>query len=212
MTRAQRKEQTRESLLEAAREMFVKKGLAATSVEDIAEAAGYTRGAFYSNFGGKWELLIELLRRDDDRARRNLREIMDAGGTPEEMKERTISYYSEQFLERECFPLWLEATLLACRDTAFQVHFDDFRREKLDQVSGYIRMLSARNGRPLALQTDALAIGLVSLSDGVRLFSMCNPPMASDKVIQSVLAGFLSCIFSRQPEEHRGEHRAEVPD
>ncbi len=68
LTRIQRKEQTLENLLEAARMMFVKKGLAATSVEDIAEAAGYTRGAFYSNFDGKPELLLELLRRDHDSA------------------------------------------------------------------------------------------------------------------------------------------------
>jgi AcrR family transcriptional regulator len=47
LTQAQRKEQTRERLLEAARTMFIKKGLVATSVDDIAEAGGYTRGAFY---------------------------------------------------------------------------------------------------------------------------------------------------------------------
>ncbi len=68
--------------------MFVKKGLAATSVEDIAEAAGYTRGAFYSNFGGKPELLIELLRRDNSRARANLQALMEEGGTSAEMKAR----------------------------------------------------------------------------------------------------------------------------
>ncbi|MHB9841761.1 TetR/AcrR family transcriptional regulator [Paraburkholderia terrae] len=211
LTRAQRKEQTREHLLEAAREMFVQKGLAATSVEDIAEAAGYTRGAFYSNFGGKCELLIELLRRDDDRARGNLHEIMEAGGTPGETKERAITYYSEQFLERECFPLWLEARLLACRDAAFQARFDAFRRETLGQVSAYIRMLTGRNGGPPALQADALAIGLVSLCDGVQLFSMGNPQMVSDKVIQSVLAGFLSCVLSRRPEDAVGSI-APVPD
>jgi AcrR family transcriptional regulator len=68
LTHAQRREQTRERLLEAARKTFVKKGLAATSVDNIAEAAGYTRGAFYSNFDGKPELLLELLRRDHESA------------------------------------------------------------------------------------------------------------------------------------------------
>ena len=59
--------------------MFVKKGLAATSVEDIAETAGYTRGAFYSNFHGKPELLLELVRRDHDSAQVDLRAVMDRG-------------------------------------------------------------------------------------------------------------------------------------
>jgi AcrR family transcriptional regulator len=50
LTREQSKDQTRLRLLDAAQAIFMKKGFVATSVEDIAEAAGYTRGAFYSNF------------------------------------------------------------------------------------------------------------------------------------------------------------------
>jgi AcrR family transcriptional regulator len=87
---------------------FVNKGLAATSVEDIAEAAGYTRGAFYSNFNGKPELLLELLRRDHDSAQVSLRAIMEEGGTPAEMKARAIAYYSRYFRDRDFFLLWVE--------------------------------------------------------------------------------------------------------
>ncbi|MBB5457833.1 TetR/AcrR family transcriptional regulator [Paraburkholderia sp. Cpub6] len=201
LTRAQRREQTRECLLEAARKMFVKKGFAATSVEDIAEAAGYTRGAFYSNFGGKPDLLFRLLRRDDDRARTNLLAMMEKGGTPDEMKDRAIAYYGQSIVEHDCFPLWVEAQLLACRDTPFRERINAFRQEKLEQISAHICMLSERNGRPLPLQAEALAVGLVSLCEGVQFFRMCSPQTVSDKVLQTVLAGFFSCVLSRQPEE-----------
>ncbi len=212
LTHAQRREQTRERLLEAARKTFVKNGLTATSVADIAEAAGYTRGAFYSNFDGKPELLLELLRRDHDRAQVNLRAIMEEGGTPAEMKARAIAYYSRYFRDRDCFLLWVEAKLLAYRDTAFQEHFSAFRREKLDQISAYIRTVSERDGRPLPLQADALALGLVSLRDGVQFSGMCDPQTASDKVMQTVLAGFFSCVLWRKSEEiHHADHRAGVP-
>ena len=63
LTREQSKDQTRQRLLDAAQAIFMKKGFVAASVEDIAEAAGYTRGAFYSNFRSKPELFLELLRR-----------------------------------------------------------------------------------------------------------------------------------------------------
>jgi AcrR family transcriptional regulator len=213
LTRAQRKDQTRECLLEAARKMFVERGLAATSVEDIAETAGYTRGAFYSNFGGKAELLIELLRRDLDRARAKLQAMMEEAGTPKEMKERAITYYSQYLLEHDGFPLWVEAELLACRDTGLQEHVSAFRHEKLDQVSAYIRMLSEPNDRPLPQQTDALALGLVSLCDGVQFFRMCDPQMMSGKVMQGLLIGFFSCALWQQPEERLSdEHRAEIRD
>ena len=63
LTREQSKDQTRLRLLDAAQAIFMKKGFVAASVEDIAEAAGYTRGAFYSNFRSKPELFLELLRK-----------------------------------------------------------------------------------------------------------------------------------------------------
>jgi AcrR family transcriptional regulator len=212
LTHAQRREQTRERLLEAARKMFVKKGLAATSVEDIAEAAGYTRGAFYSNFDGKPELLLELVRRDHDSAQFNLRAVMDGGGTPAEMSARAIAYYSHYFPDRECFLLWVEAKLLAYRDTAFQERFNALRHEKLTQISAYIRTASKRDGRQLPLQADALALGLVSLRDGVQFFGMCDPQRASDTVMQIVLAGFYSGVLCRQSEDiPHADHRAGAP-
>src|SRR5579859_2309393 len=68
LTREDSRDQTTQRLLDAAQRLIAKKGLSATSVEDIAEAAGYTRGAFYSNFSSKGDLFIELLRRDHVKA------------------------------------------------------------------------------------------------------------------------------------------------
>ena len=67
LPREQRRLDTRERLIAAARECFIAKGFADTTIEDIAGRAGYTRGAFYANFAHKRELLIEILRRDRDR-------------------------------------------------------------------------------------------------------------------------------------------------
>jgi AcrR family transcriptional regulator len=66
LTREQSKDQTRQRLLDAAQGIFMKKGFVAASVGDIAEAACYTRDAFYSNFCSKSELFLELLRRDHE--------------------------------------------------------------------------------------------------------------------------------------------------
>lgn len=55
-----RRERTRERLLDAAAQVFARVGFGAASVEAIAEAAGFTRGAFYSNFQSKEHLFLEL--------------------------------------------------------------------------------------------------------------------------------------------------------
>src|SRR5213592_1312033 len=50
LTRAQQREQTREALLDAAARVFVERGFLGSSVEAISTEAGFSRGAFYSNF------------------------------------------------------------------------------------------------------------------------------------------------------------------
>ena len=55
------RDQTRARLFEAAAEVFAKYGVGAASVEQIASAAGFSRGAFYSNFASKNELLLAML-------------------------------------------------------------------------------------------------------------------------------------------------------
>ncbi len=190
LTREESKDQTRERLIEAARTMFVKKGYVATSVEDIAAAAGYTRGAFYSNFDGKSELLIELLRRDHDRMHADYQSIMQDGGTRAEMESRVMAYYSQMFRHDECFPLWVEAKLLASRDAKFRVRFNAFRNEKLEQIATYIRAFSEQVGTALPLPAETLALGLVSLVDGIQFFRMCDPQQFTDEKTESVLAGF----------------------
>src|SRR6059058_5337106 len=60
-THAERRAETRQALIDAAARVFVERGFVGSSVEAIAEEAGYTRGAFYSNFQTKEHLFAELL-------------------------------------------------------------------------------------------------------------------------------------------------------
>lgn len=59
-----RRERTRERLLEAAFTVFSRYGVQGASIEAICEAAGFTRGAFYSNFSTKEELYLAVIERD----------------------------------------------------------------------------------------------------------------------------------------------------
>lgn len=68
MSRAQRKEMTRELLLDAAIDVFAEKGYHGASLDDVAEAAGFTKGAVYSNFTRKSDLFRALLEREAGRA------------------------------------------------------------------------------------------------------------------------------------------------
>lgn len=56
-----RRAQTRERLMAAARAVFAEHSVEAASVEEICEAAGFTRGAFYSNFSDRSELVLAMI-------------------------------------------------------------------------------------------------------------------------------------------------------
>ena len=56
-----RRAQTRDRLLAAASSVFAERGIIGASVEEVCEAAGFTRGAFYSNFADKDELVLVLI-------------------------------------------------------------------------------------------------------------------------------------------------------
>ncbi|MFI7586515.1 TetR/AcrR family transcriptional regulator [Spongisporangium articulatum] len=69
---------TRSRLLDGARTVFAERGVAGASVEDICEAAGFTRGAFYSNFSSKDELLLALMEQEHERTVANLQAAVEA--------------------------------------------------------------------------------------------------------------------------------------
>src|ERR1700731_1723169 len=67
LTREESRAQTRATLMAVGREHFIRYGLGGAVAEKIAEDAGYSRGALYSNFEGKEELFLAVIREEQDR-------------------------------------------------------------------------------------------------------------------------------------------------
>lgn len=200
LTREQSRDQTRARLLDAAQAMFMKKGFVGASVEDIALAAGYTRGAFYSNFSSKPELLVELLRRDHDAMQVELRAIFTSEASREEMEARVIAYYSRMPQDNKLFLLWVEAKLLAARDARFRVRFNAFMKEKRERLAGDIEEFSARMGLTVPFDPELLVVGLMGLCDGVQFLATADPKHVTPPLVEAVLGQFFArVVFGREP-------------
>src|SRR4051794_18303352 len=76
LSRAERKQQTRAELVATAREVFLERGFHGASLDEIAEAAGYSKGAVYSNFTSKDELFLAVLDAHFDRRARVLADVL----------------------------------------------------------------------------------------------------------------------------------------
>src|SRR5215510_5463698 len=70
------RDDTRDKLFEAAARVFEEQGINAASIEAIAAAAGFTRGAFYSNFKSKDDLIIAMLEDHVEQSIRHHRELL----------------------------------------------------------------------------------------------------------------------------------------
>jgi AcrR family transcriptional regulator len=163
-----RRRRTRDRLTDAAYEVFAETGFHAASVEMIAERAGFTRGAFYSNFDTKEELFFALAERENRIRLERLQEGVDAilpelDSTP--LTEATLGGVVTRFLElqaddaRWCM-VQSEFKLLAMRDPAVASKFLDYQRGFLQQLAERIDVAVRSVGLRFTMDSIA-AIGII---------------------------------------------------
>src|SRR5690606_2295605 len=129
MRQAERRARTRQRLLDAATEVFARRGFHAATLDEVAEAAGHTKGAVYSNFAGKNGLFLALLDRhlDDQLAQV---EQLAATRTSAELRANLAVSAKEQMTSGTAFGLlMLEFWLYAARDAEAKAALADrYRR------------------------------------------------------------------------------------
>lgn len=195
LSREESREQTQQRLVEAAQSVIAKKGLAATSVEDIALAAGYSRGAFYSNFRSKGDLFIELLRRDHRQAHEAMSEILLADLQPAQLEQRVRRMYSQLYRSNEGFMNWTEARMLAARDARFRTKLNTLMIEKRDFIAAFIVHFYERAGVQPPSPPTELAMGLMSLVEGIKLFRLSSPHDMTAEAAESILMLFIDSLI-----------------
>jgi len=179
LTRKERQQQTRERLLEAAERVFLRRGLKGSSVEEIAAEAGYTRGAFYSNFASKDELFVELLQDRVYRGyRRILEELPDEAATPRERLRRgaeRIRDVQDGDDGRWLFRLWLECLSEAARDDGFRELAAGFWSANREAMATRGEAEYRELGRKPPLPTDQIATAMIALDIGLAVQHLVDP-------------------------------------
>ncbi|HZG20531.1 MAG TPA: TetR/AcrR family transcriptional regulator [Herbaspirillum sp.] len=192
LSREQSREQTRERLLEAAHAVFMQQGYALTSVEDISTAAGYSRGAFYSNFDDKTQLFFELLRREGESIDRGFQRLLDGGLTDAEaLRDALAEQYSALYRDDKCSLLWMEARIVALRDEKFRRQLDVYLEERYHQITCFVQAYCDLTGVVPSAPAREIAIGLMALCEGVSFSYRCVPHIVDGKTAESVLAWFM---------------------
>jgi AcrR family transcriptional regulator len=172
LTRAERQAQTRQELLDAAARVFVKRGFTASSVEEISAEAGYTRGAFYSNFRSKNELFVELLH---DRVYARYTEMTmeglhDRPPTLKETGERLAAIQAKPE-GRWIWRLWFECLAQAGRDQELRKLAETFWRGNRERTAELIEIAWPHH----KAQAKAIATALIALDIGLAIQHFVDP-------------------------------------
>jgi len=186
LTREESRAQTRERLLDAALGLFVKDGIEAASIEDVAETAGYSRGAFYSNFESKDELMCAVLDREIQRNAQEFEAIVTAI-PPHELIAKLREYYVEIGRDEAGCAFWLGLQLHSLRNQAIRPRVAELMRKKREHVIEQVRRVYAAIGKEPPGSAETVTLGLISIAQGLALTQMLDPQAVSDEELPKSL-------------------------
>jgi AcrR family transcriptional regulator len=192
LTRAEAQAQTRQKLLESATRVFAKKGFAAATIEEIAERAGYTRGAFYAHFADKGDVFMTILEGHTDMAMGAVRDAVTAAPEAEKLAA-VLGWFDRLVIDRELELAFGEFQAVAARDRRLRGRLARRYRGILDIATEMIEEYDPAAGVPLAAPPAEVATIVVALVDGLttarRLVPDAVPPRRLAEALLYLWAG-----------------------
>ncbi|MFF5565208.1 TetR/AcrR family transcriptional regulator [Streptomyces sp. NPDC012623] len=186
-----RRAETRAQLLAAAAEVFARKGLGRASIDDVCAGAGYTRGAFYSNFKTLDELILalydaraaELIDTVEAAATSAVAEIRASAGPAAqgpagvaELVEVVTRVVATLSVNRDDHLLQLEFTAHAVRDPRAGEAFVAHRRTVRDALIPVVRAAMRTLGHdPSDARLERVTRAMVAVRDGMTSQEVLEP-------------------------------------
>jgi AcrR family transcriptional regulator len=170
------RDDTREKLFEAAARVFEEQGIGGASIEAIAAAAGFTRGAFYSNFNSKDELIIAML---EDHVEQTIRRNLDLLARHKNIVDfiealKTMDRSRHDPLGRSPL-LHMEMILFVARAEKRRPELAKRLRARRQLITDIVETTLKNSGKNGALNPTWTGAILLALEDGFRLHRLIDP-------------------------------------
>ncbi|MDN5724755.1 MAG: TetR/AcrR family transcriptional regulator [Propionibacteriales bacterium] len=183
--------QVQERILAAALEVFADNGFDRASIDDIARAADFTKGAVYSNFASKDELFLALM---DDQVHRRVQAAEQAAlepgsGSAAEVIAAVMSSMTAD--QPHWHRLFLEYWARALRQPVLHERFLQHRRQLRTAITDALSRLHPDNGRRHdgdGLSDDDLGTTILALSNGFAIETLADPDQVDPTSLGRVLA------------------------
>lgn len=193
------RDEVRDRILDAALGVFAAEGFAGTTIDAIGHAAGFTKGAVYSNFESKDELFLALLDRQFEMRSELIVTAFDVGrgdaaAIAQALSRSMLDSINDQ---NEYQVVLFEYWLRAVRDPQLRQRLVARRRAAVDQA---MRMVaSATTGLPTERLAD-LAQLVVTITAGVAMEEMLQPGVIRTDMIERLITRLLESAAGDETE------------
>jgi AcrR family transcriptional regulator len=209
LVRSLQVERNRQLVLKAARRVFLAKGYAGSSLEAIAEEAGFSKGVVYSQFDSKADLFLALLeRRISERAQQN--ERVASGSTGAASVTALIHLAMRNFLEEPEWALLVaEFRIQAARDASLNSRYAKVHARTVERLAHVLARVHERAGLSPAIPTSTMAEFVLALGFGVEIERFANPRALPLESLAPMLARALgNCAGEKDRSEATRRARA----
>jgi AcrR family transcriptional regulator len=200
LTRREKQQRTRKSLLKAAAGIFCQRGLEGASIDEVAQAAGYTKGAFYANFKSKEELFLVML---DERFSRELERLDRAlAGTQEPHQEaRAAAADFIHFASDEEWPsLYFQFVAHAARNEDFRQELATRQQAMRERLAEIFKRWKQGFGVAPPLPLEQITAMIYFMADGFLVDRMIEPGLSED-LYATMIAVFLRGLEAMSAEQ-----------
>jgi TetR/AcrR family transcriptional regulator, transcriptional repressor of aconitase len=183
LSREEKRQETKEKLLRSAEQLFNQGGYEKASVDLIAENAGFSKGAFYSNFESKEAIFLELLQSSKRRKIEALENLLAQEMSAEELLSAIRNYEAGPDSDFDFAQLAVEFQLQASRDATFAKAYAKLNRNYRDSLVGVLEKLYAKLGRTPPAPVKDVADILMATITGLLLQAAEAPANVRGRLI-----------------------------
>jgi AcrR family transcriptional regulator len=190
LTADRRRQQTRGYLLQAAAQVFAERGFYAASLDEVAAAAGFTKGAVYSNFKNKEDLFLALLEDAYVREMTALREVIEHSDVPPEARIGDFVGLLGGELDRvpNMGALYLEFHLYALRNPGARERMNELETQDILAIAEILEAERRERGIEVSEPAEQTARIIVALFRGISMMRTANPEVAGNELLEAAIA------------------------
>lgn len=198
------KAEARARIVAAASRLFVAKGYRRTTMDDVAQALGVSKGALYLYYRSKVDLLRAIQAENRSMARRWMDEALERPAGPVASFYESLEEVFEEWADREQVALYFEILGEASHDEEIRAAIRVDHREDLKSLRRFLTELRRRGALPSHLDLEVLAFMFIALFQGaVWELSIGQDPDRTRRLLRAALGEILGAGPATRPAAAR---------